>query len=512
MASALSPLAAKDFDVPAAAHLLWRAGFGGTWEEAEKLSAMGLDAAVQKIVHFPEADPPPMPPCAALAEESDRDFQQRMRSLGEEERQRARQERQQEERDKVEALKLWWLGRMLHPEHPFQEKLALFWHGHFASGFPDKIERTFPLWQQNQLFRSRGRSAFLVLLEAVSRDPAMLVWLDNASSTREHPNENYARELMELFTTGVGAYTEKDVRESARAFTGWSVDRDEWSYQFRKDAHDAGVKVFLGQEGPWDGNDIVRILCEQQVTAEFMTSKLLRFFVAEALPDEARRQFAWAYRAGGMDPLAFFDVLFRSKLFYSPEVRGSLVKSPVVLVVGALRSMGVELPNPQVLLGSLRLMGQDLFFPPDVDGWPGGMAFINSNTLLLRYNFANYLVHGVSPDQFKSFANAGVSGSDRRTFIESQRTEEAAPWSPRAQLEKAGLLSRMATARDLVEYFALAFLQRPVGPDLERRLLDFMETDAAGGRRSFSVNDANFDERVKGLIHLVMSSPDYQLC
>lgn len=514
----LTPLSPGKFDPYAAAHLMWRAGFGCTWSEAHAISKGGPDAAVEALLAHRAT--PNQPDCAALPPESDREFRRRIRQMEDEDQRRMLgNERRKAERQHIEELKSWWLRRMvasgLSPEQPgpLVEKMTLFWHGHFASSYDDKIERTFPLWQQNQTWRGLALSPFPELLQAAIRDPAMLVWLDNADSTSGRPNENLARELMELFSTGVGAYQEKDVKESARALTGFGVNRDTWKFVLREDRHDGGEKTFLGQRGDWAGGDIVRILCEQAATGRFIMRKLLEFFVMSQVDEAMVAALGDEFRESGYELAKFLGRLFRSEYFYSPAARTSVVKSPVVLSVGALKCMDAGQPAPSVLLSALRLMGQDLFFPPDVNGWPGGPSWISSNTLLIRYNFANFLLHGVSPDEFKMFDRESAgSGAARRAFIEGQRSDLAVDWHPRAQLERDGLLSRMATGRSLVDYYATRFLQRPLPGELERELLRFAETDAAGGRRTFSVNDANFDERVCDLAHLIMSSPEYQLC
>jgi len=514
----LSPLPKNEFDAYKAAHLLWRAGFGGTWDEAATLAKLGLDAAVDALINFPKT-PVPAPEGATLPVESEKAFQERVKNLGESERQKAQEDRQARERNGITDLKYWWLKRMLDSTAPsggkpapLQEKLTLFWHSHFASSYADKIERTYPMWQQNEMFREHALDSFPEMLKQLIRNPAMLVWLDNAQSRREHPNENFARELMELFSTGVGHYSENDVKAAARSLTGNSVDRDDWSYRFRKDAHDFGQKTYLGQTGNWDGDDVVRIICEQDATVTFMTKKFLEFFVYEN-PEPALLEEASAlYRAQGLALGPFLATLFKSELFYSQRATSAIVKSPVVLAIGALKSMRVDIPQKDVLTNALRLMGQDVFFPPEVNGWPGGMAWINSNMLLIRYNFANYLLHGVSPDEFKVFNQKTTAGTMRRQFVQGQRSLNETVWSPRKQLKDSGMNRKLITSGDIVDYYIKQFLQRPVSRDLRDQLLGFAETDAAGGHKSYSVEDTNFDERTKGLVHLIMSSPDYQLC
>lgn len=511
------PLGTAQFDSYKAAHLLWRAGFGCTWLEAERVAKSGVTAAVDALVDFSSSPSAARPPFLASTE-SDADFQTRLKELPELERKKLRGEREQAEREKIGELKFWWLKRMLTSSiggaiPPLQEKMTLFWHSHFASSFHDKIERAFPMWQQNELFRRDALAAFPEMMRAVIRDPAMLVWLDNARSHRGRPNENFARELMELFSLGVGNYTERDVKEGARALTGFGVRREDWSFQFDAAAHDDEGKTYLGETGNWNGDDVVRIIGQQDACATFMARKLLEFFVLNNPGPELITHAAATLREGKYELKPFLKMLFESELFYSERAMNSVVKSPVVLAIGALKAMGVQVPAKSVLTDALRLMGQDLFFPPDVNGWPGGMTWINSNMLLVRYNFANFLLNGVSPDQFKMFNRKSAgSSAKRREFVEKQRDPNAIEWSPRAQLKALGVESKLITAGDIVDHYIREFLQRPVTQAYRKPLLDFAETDAAGGHRTFSVLDANFDERARGLVHLIMSSPDYQLC
>jgi len=518
--ASLTPLLARDFTPNAAAHLLWRAGFGGTWQEAVELADLGLDSAVDRLVFYEPSVNVPSPECSAQPEETSQAFEERLRGILDEDiRQNERHMRYQEERNQIRDLKLWWLDRMVSSSlsdaaiPPLEEKLTLFWHSHFATGYEDKINATYPLWQQNQMFRALAISPLPDQLNALIRDPAMLVWLDNASSHRNNPNENFARELMELFSMGVGNYTEKDVKESARAFTGYSVDRETWTFQFREGAHDPGEKTFLGQTGPFRGEDIVSIICQQPATANFMARKLLQYFVCTNPDQEMIEALAERYRVTEYNLRDVLRTLFRSQYFYSGRAANAVVKSPVCLALGALKAMRAPMPMDEVFLGALRVMGQDLFFPPDVNGWPGGGDWINSNTLLIRYNFANFLMNGVSADEFKTLERKAVDRTQsRREFVESERKLETVDWKPGEHLKASGEIRRMLTSKDIVDYFIREFLQREPSKDLRAALIQLAETDGAGGRRPMSVQDSNFNERARGIVHLIMSSPDYQLC
>ncbi len=515
----LSPLPAKDFNAEAAAHLMWRAGFGCDWQEAREVSELGLDSAVDRLVFFEPSKNIPMPACAELLE-SPKAFEIRLRSLPDDDsRQAARRERNQTERQNINQLKVWWLNRMLKSSlispgvPPLEEKLTLFWHSHFASGFEDKIEATHPLWRQNMMFRQFAISPFPEQLETLLHDPAMLLWLDNASSAKGRPNENLARELMELFSLGVGNYSEADVKASARALTGLSVNRETWDFEFRAQAHDSGEKTFLGETGNWSEADIVRIICGQPCTADFLSRKFLDFFVCTNPDPSLVEVVATRYRETGYNLRELLRTVFRSEMFYSPASRNAVVKSPVVLALGALKSMQAPLPPGDLVLNALRVMGQDLFFPPDVNGWPGGADWINSNTLLVRYNFSNFLMNGVSPDEFKAFDRKTIDrGPARRTFVDGERNPDAVDWDPKASMERQANLRELQTSRDIVDYYIREFLQRPPSREMRDAIVQLAETDAAGGRRPLTIRDENFNERARGLVHLIMSSPDYQLC
>jgi len=495
MASPFDPLPENRFGPYEAAHLLWRAGFGGTWEDIQALAARGLSQAVASLVNFPpsaefapdfitlpEADPGPG------------------------------KARKHDEREKIANLRFWWLNRMVNTTNPLEEKLTLFWHGHFATSFEDKIEAAYPMWHQNQMFRRLALGPFPSLLSALIRDPAMLVFLDNAGSVKERPNENFARELMELHSLGVGHYTESDVKAAAHCLTGFGVNREKWTFHYDADQHDPSDKTYLGQTGAWSGDDLVRIICEQSACASFIGRELFEYFVYEHPEAGILDLAATILRSSNYDFRKFLTVLFSSQLFYSPRARDSIVKSPVVLTIGALKSMRVQVPAGDLLAAALRDMGQDLFFPPEVNGWVGGASWINSNMLLVRYNFANYLLNGVNPEDFHVFdKKTAGSASKRREFVEAQR-QNIVNWTPRAQLRDLGIDRKLLTASDIVDYYIDTFLARPVPNELRDQLLAFMETDAAGGHRTFSLDDPNFDERVHDLAHLMMSSPDYQLC
>ncbi len=355
--------------------------------------------------------------------------------------------------DDGEQLRGWWLYGMLHAGHPLREKLTLFWHNHFATSLL-KVQDATLMFRQNCLLRQHALGRFGDLLQAISRDAAMLVWLDSASNVKGKPNENYARELMELFSLGVGHYSEQDVREAARAFTGWRTDGAGFAYDAR--FHDGGPKTVLGQTGDWDGGDVVRIVLEQPAAARFVVRKLYHDFVSENAvpPDTLLEPLCATFRRSGYDVAELIRTMLASRHFYSGQAFRQRVKGPVEYVLGAVQSVYRRYSDEEadyrslkqrVLVPRLSAMGQDLFAPPNVKGWPGGRSWLNTSTMLERANFAGALAMGTL------WPNATT---------ESTQAEEAAP--PRA-FDPARLLEEEAVSRPEDVVAALLDLHLPGG-------------------------------------------------
>ena len=298
-------------------------------------------------------------------------------------------------------LRGWWLYCMLQGGHPLREKLALFWHNHFATSIA-KVRDPGLMFRQNVIFRAHALGEFGPMLHAVTRDPAMLVWLDSNTNVKGKPNENYARELMELFSLGVGNYTEKDVREAARSFSGWHTDGR--GFRFNADQHDGGEKTFLGKTGHWTGNEIVDIVLKQPACARFLVRKLYAAFVSEVAPPEGLLEpLCDAFRKSGYDIAALMRTVLGSRLFYSAHAFRKRIKSPVEYVLGAVLATYRRYEERDAhfrplahtqLLKWLAGMGQVLFAPPNVKGWPGSRTWLNTATVLERDNFAAALVSG----------------------------------------------------------------------------------------------------------------------
>jgi len=403
----LQPLPPEKWNFTTAAHLLNRAGFGGTPEEIERLVAMGPEKAVSHFVDYGQvADPTPDPEWAKpdpgrvekfmalrrMNQEMRQANDEKRKELEEKRREMQREERQTQQQHLLE-LRGWWLERMVKGPRPLQEKLTLFWHGHFATSM-QKVRDTYFMWLQNETFRRHAAGNWLQLLTAVAKDPAMLLWLDQAESRKEHPNENFAREVMELFALGEGHYTEKDITEAARALTGWTLNRVQQKFEYRSPIHDTGLKTVLGRGGNLTGNDVLEQIVAQPQAARFICTKLWAFFAAENPSEEMVQSLAQTFHRANGHFLPLLRTLFRSEEFYAPEVVRTQVKSPVQWLVGSVKMLERELPAPMMASNTLRTLGQDLFAPPNVKGWDGGIAWITTNNLLNRYNYAAFLVMG----------------------------------------------------------------------------------------------------------------------
>ena len=297
-------------------------------------------------------------------------------------------------------LRTWWVAEMLSTPSPLTEKMTLFWHNHFATS-QQKVRSANLMYRQNVKLRSYATGNFAALLREVSKDPAMLIYLDGAQNRKGAPNENFAREVMELFTLGEGNYSEQDIKEVARAFTGWSIDGEAGDFRFRRAIHDDGSKTILGSSGKFNGDDVVTLLLQQPATSEFIVSKLWREFVSPEPDKVAVKQLAAIWRSANYEIKPLMRAMLLSDAFWLPENRGVLVKSPVDLVIGSLRQFRFSVEDPAPFAVILRQLGQDLFAPPNVKGWPVGDAWLNTTTLLARKGFLNRLFRAdemVKPD------------------------------------------------------------------------------------------------------------------
>lgn len=362
-----------------ARHLLNRTSFAANPDDINAYSGLTRGQAADRLLAGTrDSTVTPSPPWVNEPYLSPR----RYRALSVEERKLVQRERYQ----RGFELQSWWLGEMVAAPSPLTEKMTLFWHNHFVSS-QRKVRSPQLMYQQNVLLRRLALGSFGEMLHAVARDPAMVLYLDNASNRKGKPNENFAREVMELFTLGEGNYGESDIREVARAFTGWSIDRDTGEFLFRPAVYDDGVKAVLGRSGAFDGDAVLDIFLEQPHAAVFIVGKLWREFVSPN-PDPAEvERLARIFRDSGYDIRAALRAILVSDAFYAPQNRATLVKSPVELVVGTLRQFRITTGEVMPFVFTTNQLGQALFAPPNVKGWPGGVAWINSTRLLARKAF-----------------------------------------------------------------------------------------------------------------------------
>ncbi len=435
-------------------HLLRRTGFGATADDLTSYSQIGFDGAVQRLLDYQNV-PNDAVDGQVAAMEGQLDL------------------------TKLPSIQTIWLYRILNTARPLEEKMTLFWHNHFATA-NYKVANPQFMYAQNALFRKNALGDFRDLLYGVSRDPAMLRWLDSNSNRKASPNENYARELMELFTMGVGNYTEQDVRESARAFTGWFFDRNQ-GFVFNRNQHDFGDKTFLGRTGAWDGDEIVNMILEQPVTAEFMARKFFTFFVHDHPTPSTVARLADTFRGSGYSTKELMRAILTGPEFSSDEAYHAVVKSPVDYLIGTMKTIGIA-EYAREAPGQLQRMGMALYNPPDVSGWDWGTDWIGAATLLERLNASN------------AFATA--RGDNARYGLD-----------PAAVLRKLGARTPQQIADGLLDLL----VDGDVGQDVRDRLVAYIAQGYSGAPDAFSQDAARVDRAVRGAAHLVMSTPVYQM-
>jgi uncharacterized protein (DUF1800 family) len=433
------------------AHLLRRATFGASAAEIDAAARAGLNATLDRLLN---------------PEQQNEDFDSRFPS------------------DAFDLTKnqdaiRWWVLRMTYAQRQFQEKLTLFWHGHLTSGL-SKTGNGGAQMMLNQIatYRRMGLGSFRDLVAASAKDPAMIQWLDSNQNRKGKPNENYARELMELFTIGIGNYSEQDIREAARAFTGW-FQRD-GQFTFAANQHDTGAKTVLGHTGNWDGTDIVDILVRQPSNGPFIAGKLWKFFAYHDPEPEVVDDIAQVFTSSGWDIRATMRAIFTHPAFFSDRAYHAQVKSPLELVIGFMRSMEgtTDAMNFQ---GVLTAMGQTPLNPPDVNGWPGGADWISTTALIWRYNFISLVLR---------------AGTDQVT-----------------QVDVAGLLrSRNLTTADAILDFFIDLMVDGDLPDAKRTVLaDYLVAKDDGKPGSFTLDERTINNKVRGLMYLLSTTPEYQM-
>ena len=469
-----------------AAHLLRRAGFGGTADEIDALAGSSAAAAVDSLLH------------PAVAEEAFADYPDPALLY--------------DVKTRNATAQNWFLDRLLRTKHPLVEKMVLFWHGHFATS-QQKVPANLMVGQID-LFRAYALGNFRNLLLAVSKDPAMLVWLDNRFNNKAHPNENYAREVMELFALGLGNYTEDDVKNGARAFTGWTLDKTQ-NFVYLPARHDDGEKTFLGRTGNFSGEDAIDIIVQQPAHSRFITRKLLEFFVYSDPEPELVEALAQHYSLSGFDIAKTVGTILRSNVFYSSRAYRALPKSPIEFVIGLQRFMDVR-ALPKDTIYWLQRMGQVPLEPPSVKGWDGGPAWINTATLLARFNYVNRVVKTSPPPAAVAAAAMGtMTASAPATTAPPapMATATAAPpdlktfaaLTPDEIVRRAGGLD----ARRVLATIVSDAVQDDVTSDVRDTLLAYL--DSANATVPVPLSPENYQEKIRGALALTLNLPSNQL-
>ncbi|MFT7663509.1 MAG: hypothetical protein ACI87A_001736 [Planctomycetota bacterium] len=489
-----------EFNARAAEHLVNRAGFGAANDEIEAMVSAGLQATVDDLIG------------RALVEElpffverlSPRDgimkadgMSDEMSAMEDMEMGNARQQAKLEkemrirETDQRDRFLAWWVTNMRAGVDPLGERMTLFWHGWFTSSYRD-VKSSFEMIEQNQLFRKFGIGNFGELLSSMTRNAAMLEYLDNDSNKRKQPNENFARELMELFTLGEGQYTEEDVKNAARAFTGWS-DRN-GIFRFRRGQHDFGEKTLLGTTGDLDGDDVVEILLQQEACARFLARGLLLYFEGVEPSSHRLEKYAVALRKHEYNVAEMLRELFQDPAFYRDEVVGSRIAGPIDFLVGCARRLNLDPPGEALQMGAAAL-GQQLFEPPNVRGWEGGEAWITTGTVMMRSNLiGSYL--GLLDMREELSDSARPMRALRRTR-----------WDP--VLNFTARLARESIERDseIVDYMLDSLLAVSPAEDSRWTALKFMET----AREAGDLNAGEREHALRRLAHLILSLPEANL-
>jgi uncharacterized protein (DUF1800 family) len=503
------PQAEDSWTLFEAAHLLNRAGFGGSPSDIRSLHALGRTKAVDSLVAPAEPSGAfPLPSWCAdeqvLADrrakfEERRTLRQSMRSLSPEAAEMARREIQKEEQkeERQHALEAqgWWFRRMLQTRAPLREKMTLFWHDHFATSI-QKVKQPVLLVRQNELFRTHAFGSFKELTQAILMDPAMLLYLDTQSSKKGMPNENFAREVMELFTLGEGSYTEQDIREAARAFTGYDLNRLNGTVTHDKRRWDSSDKTIFGQTGPFDGKDVINLIFGKKEAARFMAKKLWEFFVYDNPSETALDALADSFRKADYQTGPLLREIFLSREFYVEASIRSQIKSPIQFLVALLKQLEIDSPPAGFPIMAEQQLGQILFMPPNVAGWDWGQAWINTNTLLTRYNLAGFLTKGAGE-------------MEKMMDGEAMKKANAGPVSQRMgrswggpDYEKIAPRTLRQNPTDLVDSLIFRFFQSPL-PDKARG--SFIEYATAKKGAVFT------NKETAELCHLMLSTPYYQL-
>lgn len=493
-----------------AAHLLNRAGFGGSPSEITAFHALGREQAVDSLLNPTEPDDAfPVPewstPESAEADmkarvAQRREFQQRSRDLTPEKADKARREMQrgirQELREQSLEAQGWWFRRMVKTQAPLREKMTLFWHDHFATSV-QKVKQPVLMLVQNELFRSHAFGSFRDLTQGILMDPAMMLYLDTQSSKKGKPNENFAREVMELFTLGEGNYTEQDIREAARAFTGYQLNRSTGKVFHNKRQWDPTDKTVFGNTGPYNGKEVIDLVFGKSEAARLLPAKIWEFFVYDKPAPAAVDELAKIFRKAEFRTAPLLREIFLSKEFYSEKAMRTQIKSPVQYIASLLKQLEIDTPPAGFPITAEQQLGQVLFMPPNVAGWDWGQAWINTNTLLTRYNLAGFITKGAGTDERKMAnekARTPGMGPAPKRMGRGWQGPDYESIAPRPLREHPA---------DLVDSLIFRFFQGPLPEKARGPLVEY----ATSKKGAIFTNTETAE-----LCHLILSTPYYQLC
>ncbi len=435
-------------------HLLRRAGFGPTYARQQTMLKQLPAEAISSIIDFD----PKVDPFDGMLEQMEGLFNLK----------------------EVEAAQRWWVHRMMYTPHPLQEKMALFWHNRFATSAA-KVGDGYFMHQMIELFRQQGLGNFRDLVVAVSRDPAMLVWLDGQSNRKGKPNENFGRELMELFTLGVGNYTEHDVKQVSRCFTGWTISYQDRKGIFDPKKFDEAEKEIFGKTGKFDASAAIDLILQQPSAPKHLAKKILVEFVHPEPTQEQIDHYASRLIEQKWEVRPVMKEIFSSRMFFSDWAYRSKIKSPCELCIGVALAIG-GIPNTQFLRESMGRMGQPLLYPPSVKGWDGGEDWINANTVLQRFNFGMYAV--------------------------TQRRDE---FARHTDFEKWFGDHDIKTSAQVMDYYGSILLDGKIRPEMRSELIDYMNRGERNERIVFTMKPQLINTKVKGVLHLLTTSPEFQL-
>jgi uncharacterized protein (DUF1800 family) len=477
-------------------HLWWRAGFGPPADQVSHLSTQKPEALFHSILKASEKKPE----LFDVADPGLKEITGGVRQTGPdnmplfkpEERQIIRKQSVQD----ISRLNIRWLQEMTESQAQLREKMSLFWHGHFAS------KTVNILYDQAMLniIREHALGNFRDLLFNVSKSASMIQFLNNNQNKKGHPNENFARELMELFTIGRGHYTESDVKESARAFTGWGANL-QGDFEFRSRQHDDGIKTFFGITGNLSGEDILEVLLSQKQTSVFITRKIYRFFVNEIVDEDRVKALASGFFESGYDITGLMKAIFSASWFFDQKNIGTQIKSPVLWMVGLRRQLPMEIQNPVVQLVLQRLLGQVLFYPPNVAGWPGGKHWIDSSSLMLRMQIPEVIYRSDSILSRPKEDDDVMMGAQDQTVTRNFKR----PGYGGAHLFQAKIFwdvySRnfdQTTDEGIYTAIRNQLLQR-VMPMNENEIIKY-------------IDESGREQRIQSITIRLMGTPEYQLC